>query len=83
MPDFFAEHTPGLHSPGIEMFLITPSATPLDPPTRAIRADAAGSVTLRAVNSATAVTVNMVAGEILPVRAAVVSAATMTVHGIA
>jgi len=83
MPDSFLNHSPGLTSPGSQMFLITPSATPIDPPPRAIRADAAGSVTLTSIESVASVTVNMTAGEILPVRVRTVTAAGMTIHGIA
>lgn len=83
MSDNFASHAPGLTSPGSEIFLITPSATPIDPPPRAIRADAGGSVTLTSIESVSSVTVNMTAGEILPVRVRTVTAASMTVHGIA
>jgi len=83
MPDNFLNHSPGLTSPGSEIFLITPSATPIDPPPRAIRADAGGSVTLTSIGSVSSVTVNMAAGEILPVRVRTVTAASMTVHGIA
>lgn len=81
--DRFAGHQTGLDSPAFQFFLISPSGALLDPTPRAIRADAAGTVTLRAVGSGFEVTVTMAAGEILPVRAAVVSAASMTVHGIA
>jgi hypothetical protein len=82
MPDTFASFQTGLDSPGTSIFAITPSGSELTVCPRAIRANAAGSVTLTAVNDTSSVTVTMAAGEILPVRVKIVSAADMTVHGI-
>lgn len=69
-----------------DVFLIVPSDTvelPLAP--KAIRCDVAGTITFRAVDDATFVTMTMAAGEILPVRAAHVKATgtTATLHGLA
>lgn len=60
MADKFASLASGLESPGRDMFLIAPHATnPVDPLPRAIRADGAGTITLRAVDSGVDVTVTM------------------------
>lgn len=69
-------------TPAREFFLITPSADILDPAPKALRADSVGTITFQAVDSATTVTVNVQAGEILPVQAIKVTAATATVHGL-
>lgn len=74
-------------SSGREMFLITPHVSnEVDPLPKAIRADGAGTVVLRAADSSADVTVTMAAGEVLEVRARFVRAAGTTVatlHGIA
>lgn len=73
-----------VEAPSRDMFLIAPHATnEVDPLPKAIRADGAGSITLRAVDSDADVTFNMVAGEQLAVRAQFVRSADMTIHGLA
>jgi len=87
MADDFASYATGLESPASKMFLITPHAsTEITPSPRAIRANGAGDVVLRAFGSAADVTVTMAAGEILPVRAQFIRASGTTVavlHGLA
>ena len=87
MADEFATHSDSVSAPAREMFLITPHATnEVTPLPKAIRANGAGDVVLRAAESGADVTVTMAAGEILPVRAQYVRAAGTTVavlHGLA
>lgn len=70
-------------TPAREMFLITPGAGILTNLPKALRADTAGTITFQAVDSATTVTLNVAAGEIIPVQALRVTAATVVVHGLA
>jgi hypothetical protein len=74
-------------APSRNMFLITPHATnEVDPVPKAIRADGAGTIALRAVGSAADVTINVAAGEVIPVRALFIRATGTTVsviHGLA
>lgn len=76
-----------ISSPSRDMFLIVPSNTdPLDELPKAIRANEAGTITLRAVDSIADITINVLAGEIIPVRAAYIRATGTTVlniHGLA
>lgn len=87
MADDFGSYASGLDSPAINMFLITPHAsTEITPSPRAIRANGAGDVVLRAFGSSADVTVTMAAGEVLSVRAQFVRATGTTVavlHGLA
>jgi hypothetical protein len=69
-----------LSSPARRMFVITPHASnEVDPLPKAIRADSAGDVVLRAVGSSSDVTITMAAGEVLAVRAQFVRATGTTV----
>jgi len=81
------EYQDSVQSPGRKMFLITPHATnAIDPIPKAIRADDAGVIVLRAVDSSADVTVNVAAGEVLDVRAKYIRASGTTVsviHGYA
>jgi hypothetical protein len=70
-------------TPAREFFLITPSASILEPAPKALRADTEGTITFQAVDSPNTVTVNVLPGEILPVQVLKVTAATATVHGLA
>ena len=70
-------------TPAREMFIITPSGNIITPQPKALRADSAGTITLQAVDSDSTVTVNVLAGEILPVQVLKVTSATATVHGFA
>lgn len=84
MADKFALNSDSVQSPARVMFEIVPHATnEVDPLPKAIRADAAGEVTLRAVGASADVTINMVAGEQISVRAQFVRSASMTLHGLA
>lgn len=76
----------GPMGPAVHCFEIAPHATDLVTPTpKAIRADTAGTVTLRAIDSSEDVTLNMAAGEIIPVMVAYVRAegTTATLQGFA
>jgi hypothetical protein len=79
----YGKYTNTTSSPADEVFLITPSNTPLAILPKAIRADSAGTITFRASGSATSVTLNLQAGEVLAVRPIIVSAATAVIHGLA
>lgn len=87
MADEFADRQDKEFGPARSMFLITPHATePLNPVPKGIRANAAGTVTLRALESDADVTVTMEAGEVLDVRALYVRVSGTTVavlHGLA
>lgn len=83
MADKFANVPDDVTAPARKMFVITPSNSFIDPLPKAIRANAAGSITLQAVESDTPVTLDMAAGEVLAVRAIKVTAAGMLVHGFA
>ncbi len=80
------ENVDAVDAPARKMFLITPHATnPIDPIPKAIRADNAGTIALRAVGSAADVTVTVAAGEVLAVRAQYIRVAGTTVtviHGL-
>lgn len=70
MADKFAAQLDRASTPGREMFVITPHATDeIAPLPKAIRADDDGTIALRAVDSGADVTITVVAGEIIPVRA--------------
>lgn len=86
MADQFQNKADELTSAARRMYLITPHATnEVDPLPKAIRADTAGTVALRSIDATADVTINMAAGEVLPVRAQFIRAAgtTATVHGLA
>jgi hypothetical protein len=74
-------------SPARKMFLITPHATTeIYPLPKAIRAGSDGDIVLRAVDSTEDVTITVVSGEIISVRAQYVRATGTTVtslHGFA
>lgn len=77
----------GVSAPGRKVFVITPHATnAVDPLPKAIRANGAGDITFRAVDSSADVTVTVAAGEVLDVRPLYIRATGTTVaviHGIA
>lgn len=80
----YGKYNNNTSSPAREMFTITASANPLAIVPKAIRADGDGTVTFRAVDSDTAITITMQAGEILPVRPSHVTAFTVSaLHGLA
>lgn len=74
-------------APARQMFLITPHATnPIEPLPKAVRFNSAGVVVLRAVDSVADETVDVLAGDLLPVRVQYIRAAGTTVtkiHGLA
>lgn len=86
MADKFSSHSDSLSAPARQMFVITPhDSNQVLPLPKALRADTDGSVTLRAVDSAQDVTISVVAGDRLDVRARYVRAAgtTAILHGFA
>lgn len=87
MADNFANNADSVFAPARQIFLITPHATnALSTIPKAIRADSAGTVALRAVGSSADVTVTMAAGEVLAVRAEyvrVTGTTVATLHGLA
>lgn len=87
MADNFASNADSVSAPARQIFLITPHASnEVSPLPKAIRADSAGTVALRAVGSSADVTVTLAAGEVLAVRAQYVRATGTTVatlHGLA
>lgn len=72
----------GAMTPALSFFAIVPGPAELAVLPKAIRADTAGSVTLQAVGDTVPQTINMVAGETLPLRVRYVTAATATLHGL-
>lgn len=73
-------------TPALKMWLITPHDTNvLDPIPKALRFDAAGAVTLRAMQSSVDVVINVAAGEVLAVRAILVKdtgSDAIVIHGL-
>lgn len=74
----------GLTGAATHMFLITPHDSTAQPPMKAIRANTAGSVVLRAQDSDTDVTLAMAAGEVLDVLPLLIKATgtTAQLHGL-
>lgn len=76
----------GLSAPAVHCFAITPDNTAALPHmAKAIRANTAGNVVFRALDSAADVTMTLAAGEVLPVVITHVRASgtTATLHGFA
>lgn len=75
----------GLSSPAKLAFLITPGASPLVQPAKAIRAGADGTITLRGVGQDGDVVHPVFAGELIPLRVSHVTACSpaMTIVGYA
>ncbi len=83
MPDLFQSHADRLADPARQAYNVTPSDTnvlPLLP--KALLIGGAGAITLRAVDAAADVTITVVAGQCLPVRASHIRAAGTTATGI-
>lgn len=84
-----ADNFPGpdsINKPALQMFAIVPHATnEVSPLPKAIRCDVGGTVALRAAGSGTDVSITMVAGEVILVRAQYVRAAgtTASLHALA
>lgn len=87
MKDEFSRHADNQSNPARTCFLITPHATdPLPFVTKAIRADDAGTITFRTLESDADVQMTFSAGETLPVRVTHVRVTGTTVtkiHGLA
>ena len=83
MPDPFQSHADRLADPARRAFGVTPSdAAELQLLPKALLIGGAGTLTLRAVDAAADVTVTVVAGQCLPVRASHVRATGTTATGI-
>lgn len=80
MPDEFDNHAPKLESPASRHFTIAPGAGNLPYVTRAVYVNAGGTATIEDI-AGTQVTYNLVAGQILPLRAVKVTAASATLVG--
>lgn len=78
MSDPFERNRPGLESPALDWVPITPGASALDPPIRAIRANTQGTVTVTMKWNGQSRTMNFTAGETRRVLASHVTAATAT-----
>jgi hypothetical protein len=87
MADEFSSFSDDVDNPARKVFAITPdnADTAINPLPKALRVDGAGTITFRAVDSAADVTWNVLAGDILPVRALYVrsTGTNVTVHGLA
>lgn len=87
MADSFTGHSDAVSNPARKVWAITPHATnEVDPLPKAIRADTAGTIALRAVDSGADVTLTVAAGEVLPIRAQYIRATgttVTTIHGLA
>lgn len=83
MADPFAQRADSVADPARRCWLITPHATnEVDPLPKAIRANEAGTIALRAVDSAADVTMTVAAGEVLQIRAQYIRATGTTVTNI-
>ncbi len=80
MADNFASHAPGLESPAVYHFAVVPGASDFAIIPRAFWVQADGTVTLKDA-AGVSVVYNVVAGDILPLRAVACTAATATVVG--
>lgn len=81
--DTFSKYANGLSSPAREAFAITPDdAAELARLPKALMVGGAGALRLRAVDSAADVTVTVVAGQIVPIRARYVRATGTTATGL-
>lgn len=83
--DEFSTYGDSVSAPAREMFAIVPHDTaPISPLPKAIRANSAGTVTLRAVDSAADVTLAVAVGEVISVRVNFVrTSTTASLHGLA
>ena len=79
---YYGRYNNTTSTPARDMFLITPSPEVMYPRPKALRADGTGSITFQAIDSASLVTINVSAGEIIPVQVLKVTAATTVVHGL-
>ena len=81
--DRFAYRSDSPYGPSRHAFAVTPSdAAPLSPVPKALFVGGAGTVTLRTIDSAADVTLNVQAGQILPLRATHVRASGTTATGL-
>jgi hypothetical protein len=78
MADIFQNHQPGLEAPALDWVPITPGASALATPIRAIRATGAGTVTVTTKFGGVSRTMAFEAGETRSVLATHVTAATAT-----
>jgi hypothetical protein len=83
MPDPFQSHADRLADPARRAFAVTPNdAAELQLLPKALLIGGAGTLTLRAIDAAADVTVTVVAGQCLPIRASHVRATGTTATGI-
>lgn len=81
MRDDFQHSSSGINSPATRHFQIAPGADDLAVRPRAIRCDVAGTATI-VDDAGTSIVYHLAAGEILPLRAVKVTAATATLIGL-
>lgn len=85
--DSFSRFSDSPSAPARQMFAIAPhDSIEVDPLPKALRFDGAGAVVLRAADSEADVTIAVLAGEVLPVRAKFVRATgtdAIAIHGLA
>jgi hypothetical protein len=83
MSDSFAHRPDSVEAPARNAFAITPHQTQaVSPLPKAVLVGAAGNVVLRAIDSSVDVTIAVVAGQILPIRAQFIRAAGTTATGL-
>lgn len=80
MADRFALTEPGLSDPAFRHFTITPGASNFAQTCRAIYVSVAGTATIKDIDG-TSVDYTLAAGQVLPLRALAVTAATATLIG--
>lgn len=81
--DKFTRVSDDVGHPARQAFAVTPHATnEVDPLPKALLIGGAGNIVLRAVDSAADVTIAVVAGQLLPIRAQFVRASGTTATGI-
>jgi len=80
MADTFASTEPGLADPAFRHFVITPGASDFSQTCRAIYVSVDGTATIKDIDG-TSVDYNLFAGQVLPLRAIAVTAATATLIG--
>lgn len=82
-PDRFSHHSDSPISPSRHAFTVSPSdSAPLSPLPKALFIGRAGTVTLRTIDSAADVTLDVQAGQILPLRAVYVRASGTSASGL-
>jgi hypothetical protein len=79
MPDLFSNHAPGLESPAVHGFAVTPSdGVDLVDVTRAVYVGGSGNVALTLLSGATLTLAGVAGGTLLPLRAKAIKATGTT-----